>query len=120
MQPESSSLNRRREQYRHITSALEHLNCGLNFVQESSELTSGSSVSSVVHVFRRYRIATSLESGNFRKIKLLHLHRRHNHVERFFSTGSHRSPHRLDVRQHRNQTLIETEIRSEERRVGKE
>lgn len=37
------------------------------------------------------------ELCRFGKVKFFHLHRRHYHVERFFSAGAHRSAHRFHV-----------------------
>src|SRR5271168_2074558 len=50
------------------------------------------------------------ELRNFRKVKVSHFHCRHNHVERLLPTGAHREAHRLNIRQHRDETLIEAKI----------
>src|ERR1700674_5929106 len=51
-----------------------------------------------------------LELRHFREIKIPHLHRRHDHVERFLAAGADWSSHGFYVRQHLNQALVETEI----------
>ncbi len=51
-----------------------------------------------------------LKLRHFSKIKLSNFHRRHHHIERLFPARPHRSPHLLHIRQHVQQTLIETEI----------
>ena len=49
-------------------------------------------------------------TSSLREIKIPDLHRRDDHVERFFAAGAHRRAHRFYIRQHVDQTLVEAEI----------
>ena len=54
---------------------------------------------------------------HFGEVEIPYLHRRHHHIESFFSAGAHRRAHLLDIRKHLNQALVEAEIPAARRRL---
>src|SRR6185437_4243436 len=56
------------------------------------------------------RTSSSSEFRYLREIEVVHLHRRHNHVERLLATGPHRGPQSCNILQHIYEALVEAEI----------
>jgi hypothetical protein len=51
-----------------------------------------------------------LEFGHFREIKVTDFHGRHDHVKRLFAAGTKGRAHGLDIREHVDEALVETEV----------
>ncbi len=51
-----------------------------------------------------------LELGDFRKVEIPHLHRRHDHLKRLFPGRPHRGAKKLNIAKHLQDRLVEPEI----------